>query len=309
MRMLASCARLAALSLRARATQAASATARQCTGRLLSTHRLAHASRGFSTTPNVRSTEKAARAEAARRIQMTGPVGWGSLLALVGAGALVVYYMREEKRKIKEEAEKARTASIGRPKIGGPFSLIDQNGKRVTDEDFRDKWLLIYFGFTFCPDVCPDELHKMAEILENLDSMPGVGPVVQPLFISIDPQRDTPEKIAAYLKEFHPRLVGLTGSIDDIARVAKAHRVYFSVSPAPDEDYLVDHTIIQYLVDPDGQFSAYFGQNVPADEAAVRIANEVMTYKAQAKARESSPRTKESQAPAVAASGAKVAVA
>eukprot|EP01137_Pigoraptor_chileana_P036691 Opistho-2@32708 len=123
----------------------------------------------------------------------------------------------------------------------------------------------------------------MAEILANLDAMPGIGPVVQPLFISIDPQRDTPEKIAAYLKEFHPRLIGLTGTTEEIARVAKAYRVYFSVSPAPDEDYLVDHTIIQYLIGPDGQFSTYFGQNVSSQEASLRIANEVMTHNANQK--------------------------
>jgi cytochrome oxidase Cu insertion factor (SCO1/SenC/PrrC family) len=141
--------------------------------------------------------------------------------------------------------------------VGGPFSLIDQNGKRVTDQDFRGKYMLIFFGYTYCPDVCPSELQVMSAALDEL------GPEadkIQPIFITIDPARDTPETLKVYVSNFHPRLIGLTGSEADIALVAKAYRVYYAKAKGTEDkaDYLMDHGTILYLMGPDGKFVKHF---------------------------------------------------
>jgi cytochrome oxidase Cu insertion factor (SCO1/SenC/PrrC family) len=141
--------------------------------------------------------------------------------------------------------------------IGGPFSLIDQNGKRVTDQDFRGKYMLIFFGYTYCPDVCPSELQVMSAALDEL------GPEadkIQPIFITIDPARDTPETLKVYVSNFHPRLIGLTGSEADIASAAKAYRVYYAKAKGTEDktDYLMDHGTILYLMGPDGKFVKHF---------------------------------------------------
>jgi cytochrome oxidase Cu insertion factor (SCO1/SenC/PrrC family) len=141
--------------------------------------------------------------------------------------------------------------------VGGPFTLTDQNGKRVTDQDFRGKYMLIFFGFTFCPDVCPSELQVMSAAL---DQMGSEADKIQPVFITIDPARDTPEAMKVYVSNFHPRLIGLSGSEADIAAVAKAYRVYYAKAKGTENqtDYLMDHSTILYLIGPDGKFVKHF---------------------------------------------------
>lgn len=141
--------------------------------------------------------------------------------------------------------------------VGGPFTLTDQDGKRVTDQDFRGKYMLIFFGFTFCPDVCPSELQVMSAAL---DQMGSEADKIQPIFITIDPARDTPEAMKVYVSNFHPRLIGLTGSEADIAAVAKAYRVYYAKAKGMENqsDYLMDHSTILYLMGPDGKFVKHF---------------------------------------------------
>lgn len=143
--------------------------------------------------------------------------------------------------------------------VGGPFGLTNQDGKRVTDQDFRGKYMLIFFGFTFCPDVCPSELQVMSAALDELGPQ---GDKIQPVFITIDPERDTPEAMKLYVSNFHPRMVGLTGSEADIAAVAKAYRVYYAKAKSPEGaapgDYLMDHSTILYLMGPDGRFVKHF---------------------------------------------------
>lgn len=147
----------------------------------------------------------------------------------------------------------------GGPSIGGPFSLVDVNGKRWTNEDFKGKWLYIYFGFTNCPDICPEEMSKMSRLIKHMDKKVGKD-YWQPLFISLDPKRDTPAKVKEYLMDFSPRILGLTGTLEEVEQAARQYRVYFAV---PDEqamsesDYLVDHSIIMYLMDPEGKFCDY----------------------------------------------------
>lgn len=161
--------------------------------------------------------------------------------------------------------------SLGRPQIGGPFSLVSQNGEVFTDKDLLGKWALVYFGFTNCPDICPDELDKMSAVVRVTDA--EYGPVVQPVFISCDPVRDTVGQMRTYISDFHPRMVGLTGSYDDIKAVCKAYRVYFSTPPnaQPGDDYLVDHSIYFYLMDPSGCFVEAFGKSSTVDDVQERI--------------------------------------
>ncbi|KAI0243622.1 Cu-binding protein, partial [Massospora cicadina] len=175
--------------------------------------------------------------------------------------------------------------SIGKPLIGGNFALVDQNGNPFTQADLLDKFSIIYFGFTHCPDVCPDELDKMTEVIQKLDldnRLVAKAGQLQPVFITCDPQRDSPEVVKKYLEDFHPRFIGLTGPIEAVAKACKAYRVYFSRPPkvAPGEDYLVDHSIFFYLMDPRGEFVDCFGKDRTAEEAAVKIREYMLSYDA-----------------------------
>jgi len=149
-----------------------------------------------------------------------GPLGWASLglFLMTGTGiVLYVRYLKEEKEKAKVTEQKK---SVGMAALGGPFNLIDHTGKARSDQDFLGQWVLLYFGFCHCPDICPDQLDKMTEIVNELDETPGL-PTIQPLYITVDPDRDTVETVAEYIKEFHPRLIGLTGTLEQIKDCCK----------------------------------------------------------------------------------------
>jgi len=157
--------------------------------------------------------------------------------------------------------------AAGRPSVGGPFTLVDGDGRTVTDQSFRGKWLVIYFGFTFCPDACPTALNTIAGSLEAL------GPEaarIQPLFITIDPDRDTPPVMKQYVAAFDDRIVGLTGTPQQIAAVAKAYRVYYK-KVGDGASYTMDHTTALYVVGPDGRFNSLLPHDLTADEMAKRL--------------------------------------
>lgn len=193
---------------------------------------------------------------------------------VVGSVAFSIYVY--QKAQYEGKVVKA-TRSVGSPKIGGPFSLFNVEGRLVTEKDIPG-YRLVYFGFTFCPDICPTELTKMAEAVNILDQQPLKEPVT-PIFISVDPWRDSIAQVREYVKEFHPRLVGLTGIPHEIERVCKRYRIYYSKPPQKVKDgetgesefYLVDHSTHMYLFDEDGQCVDYFNQAEPADHIADRI--------------------------------------
>jgi len=164
----------------------------------------------------------------------------------------------------------ASMKTVGQALVGGPFTLTDHTGKRVTDQDFRGRFMLVFFGFTYCPDVCPTALQVMAAALEKIGSK---AEQITPVLITVDPERDTPEQMAMYVKSFHPRLVGLTGSPEEIAAVAKAYRVYFKrvADPKSSGGYTMDHSAIIYVMGPDGAFRTHFTYTVNADAMAERL--------------------------------------
>lgn len=209
------------------------------------------------------------------------PVAWLSFVFLILTGGGLVYYYDKEKKRHIEDIQNVSEAvkqgpSAGKAAIGGPFELTNHHGKRVTDKDFMGKWTLMYFGFTHCPDICPEELQKLVAAVDKIKEKSGIETV--PVFISVDPERDTVEQVAEYVKEFHPKLIGLTGSPDEIKSVARAYRVYYMKTAEEDSDYLVDHSIVIYLMAPDMGFVKFFGKNNDVDSLADGVIKEIKPY-------------------------------
>lgn len=160
--------------------------------------------------------------------------------------------------------------------IGGPFTLTDQDGKQVSNSDFDGRYRLVYFGFTYCPDVCPVDLQLIGQGLRQLEQRdPAVAEKIQPIFISVDPERDTPAVLKEYVSAFHPRLIGLTGSPKEIAEVAKQYGVYSAKQDGGDNDnYLVDHSRIVLLFGPQGEPVAI----IPHDKGPEALADELRRW-------------------------------
>lgn len=186
-----------------------------------------------------------------RQLLMLAPAG----VLAVGLGAVAVY-------------RSTRPDDGGVIPIGGPFSLVDGNGKTVTDQDFRGKWMMVYFGYTHCPDACPTALQDMANALDSL------GPQkkdVAAVFITIDPARDTPAVMKDYVAAFEAGIVPLTGSEQAVADAAREYRVYFAKHPTKDGGYDMDHSSIIYLMDPRGRFVTNFTHETPPDQMAAKL--------------------------------------
>jgi protein SCO1/2 len=167
-----------------------------------------------------------------------------------------------------QQADETRAARLmddlmwNRGPIGGPFTLVDHTGKLRTDADFRGKLLLMYFGYSSCPDVCPTDLQQIGLAIDGLGT---AGEDIQPLFITVDPERDTAAHLAEYVLLFHPRLIGLTGSAEQIRRAAFAYKVYYAKYPPDSADYVIDHSSFVYLVDEVGKYIGFFPPGTAAD--------------------------------------------
>lgn len=155
----------------------------------------------------------------------------------------------------------------GAGSIGGPFELVDQTGRTVTDADVITMPTIVYFGYTFCPDVCPLDSARNALAVELLEEE---GHIARPVFISVDPRRDTPEVLAQFSSVFHPRMIGLTGSDEQVRAASRAYRTFYSVQPGDDEYYLIDHSTFSYLVLPEHGFVEVFRRDQSAEEVARR---------------------------------------
>jgi len=184
------------------------------------------------------------------------------LVVAVISGALVLNFARP----VRDLPSVSSSISIG-----GAFTLVDHDGRTVTDADYRGRYTLIFFGYTYCPDVCPT---TMQNISDAMDLLGASADQVQPLFVSVDPERDTAEVLKSFVGNFHPRMIGLTGSAEQLAAVAKAYKVYFQKvqeEGAADDEYLMNHSSIVYLMDPDGEFVAHFTHGTTSDDMAAGI--------------------------------------
>ncbi|XP_056311028.1 protein SCO2 homolog, mitochondrial [Danio aesculapii] len=196
---------------------------------------------------------------------------------LFGGGIIGTWWyahQEKEKRIQMQRLEQLRKVALGQ----GDFNLLDHTGQRRTKRDFLGHWVLLYFGFTHCPDICPDELEKLTSVVHILDKDPSL-PSVQPLFITVDPERDDVSAMARYVKDFHPRLVGLTGSAEEVKQAGRDFRVYASNGPKDEDgDYIVDHSIVIYLVNPDGLFIDYYNRMKNDTQIAESIRNHMKTF-------------------------------
>ena len=190
---------------------------------------------------------------------------WAALVAVLLVLAAVL-----GARHLVPPARQEVATQQGPVPIGGPFTLTDQTGKRVTAEDFRGRFMLVYFGYTFCPDICPLGLQTIAQAYDELP--PELQDRVVPVFITVDPARDTVEVVRDYVQLFHPRLVGLTGSEAEIGGTLRAWRVYARKAEAKGGAYLVDHSTFTYLMDREGRYLAHFGHGTTPEEMAKRLA-------------------------------------
>ncbi len=165
----------------------------------------------------------------------------------------------------------------GIARIGGAFTLTDHQNRPRTHTDFRGRYMLVYFGYTYCPDICPTALQKMISAMMQLP--PEQQEKITPVFISIDPERDTVQQLASYVENFHPRMVGLTGTREQIAVAARAYRVYYGRAKADDSaaDYLMDHSSIVFLMNPRGDYVTHFTHATPPEKIVSLLQDKVET--------------------------------
>jgi len=212
--------------------------------------------------------------------------------AVLGAAFAGLYLTREQNAQFARMSPADETfAEPGAVPIGGPFTLVDHTGRAVTEKDFGGRYLLVFFGFSNCADVCPTTL---ADIATTLDLLGTDSNAVQPMFVSLDPERDTPERLAEYVMAFHPKIVGLTGTPEQIAAVAKEYRAFYEkVSAAsyygnetgkaegksgPGDDYLISHQGNTYLMSPSSEYLTHFAYGTKPEEMAATIREAVAKF-------------------------------
>jgi protein SCO1/2 len=191
-----------------------------------------------------------------------------AVLAVLGGLAATWYVLTEQSDDRFSQCREGQVAG-GAGSVGGPFTLVKHTGETVTDTDVITRPTLLYFGYTFCPDVCPLDNARNAEAADILAER---GIDVTPVFISVDPGRDTPDVLRDYVANLHPRMIGLTGTDDQVRAATLAYKAYFKLQPAEDEFYLVDHSTFTYLVLPGSGFAEFFRRDITADEMADRVA-------------------------------------
>ena len=192
----------------------------------------------------------------------------GRFLTVIVAGFLIGALAGAASLIVTRAPTGPEVATTGTALIGGPFTLVGRDGKTVTDRAFRGKYMLVFFGFTHCPDICPAELQVMSAALDALG--PKANEII-PIFITLDPERDAPPVVTGYVMNFSPRFVGLTGSPEQIAEAAKAYRVTYSKfqeAGAKPDDYSIDHSALVYLMGKDGKFLTHFDYGTPAAKMA-----------------------------------------
>ncbi len=185
---------------------------------------------------------------------------------LIGALAALAVFPEAREKLLGAGAP----TTSGTALIGGPFTLTDASGKTVTDNDFRGRYMLVFFGFTSCPDICPAGLQLISAALAKVGAK---ADNVTPIFISVDPARDTQQKLGDYVKNFNARIIGLTGSPEQIAAVAKAYKVFYEKTPNGTDpaDYGMNHTSIIYLMNPDGSYATHFTPMTSVDAMAEKL--------------------------------------
>ncbi|XP_064262290.1 protein SCO2 homolog, mitochondrial [Passer domesticus] len=196
--------------------------------------------------------------------------------ALAGAAAAGWLHLRRHKERQQRARQLRQLRAL--PLSRADFQLRDAAGAPRTKADFRGRWVLLYFGFTHCPDVCPEQLERLSRAVGLLERDAALPPL-QPLFVTVDPERDDAAALARYLRDFHPRLLGLTGSPEQVRAAAAAFRVYVSAGPRDaDGDYLVDHSVLTFLLDPDGAFRDCYGRSRTAEELARSVRAHMEAY-------------------------------
>ncbi|NNK77325.1 MAG: SCO family protein [Litoreibacter sp.] len=189
----------------------------------------------------------------------------GLVLAMLGGLAAFVFMNATDDRF----ANCSESTVAGGANIGGPFELIDETGQTVTDRDVIDRPSLIYFGYTYCPDVCPVDVYRNGEAVDLLKAQ---GYDVKPVFISIDPERDTPDILAEFTDIMHPDMVGLTGSPEQVKAASQAYKTFYRKNEGGPEDYLVDHSTFTYLMAPEVGFLEFFRNDVSSEKMANTVA-------------------------------------
>ena len=199
-------------------------------------------------------------------IKVYAGVAVGLMAALVGASA---WYDKSPDKDDPFSSCRGSSIAGGAGAIGGPFTLVNSDGQTVTDKDVITKPSLLYFGYTFCPDVCPLDNARNAEAVDILEEM---GTEVVPVFISVDPERDTPEVLREFAEVMHPSMIGLTGSAEQIKAASQAYRTYYKKQDGDPQYYLVDHSTFTYLVLPKQGFVDFFRRETTPDEMAATVA-------------------------------------
>lgn len=181
-------------------------------------------------------------------------------LLILAAGGLLAIAFRDNPKGV--------AGGVLANAIGGPFHLVDQNGKPFTDNDLKGKWHLVFFGYTHCPDTCPLTLNELSLAMDKLGARKDRVGIV---FISVDPERDTPEVLKSYVESFDAPIVALTGTADEVKQTAKDYRVYYAKHARSDGGYDMDHSAVIYVMDPQGRFTATLTPDTPADAMAERL--------------------------------------